>query len=150
MEVVAKNLKETKKLATDFVKKILKAPAKKEATVVLLEGELGAGKTAFTKAVAEALGVKEIVRSPTFIIQKIYKLKNKKYRELIHIDAYRFEDGREAKILELDSLLKNPNNLIVVEWPQNISSVFPKNAHYLSFVFVDESKRKIKFTRPNF
>ncbi len=144
MEIIAKNLKETEKLAADFVKKILKSPSKKDATVVLLEGELGAGKTAFTKAMAKTLGINEVVRSPTFIIQKTYKLKNKKYNQLTHIDAYRFEEGWEAKILELENLFKNPRNLIVIEWPQNLAELLPKNARHASFTFVDESKRKIK------
>ena len=144
MEITAQNLKETEKLATDFVKKILKAPSKKEATVVLLEGELGAGKTAFTKAMAKTLGIKDVVRSPTFIIQKIYRLKNKKYSCLIHIDAYRFKEAREAKVLELEDLFKNPRNIIVIEWPQNIFSVLPTKAHRIDFTFIDESKRKIK------
>ena len=144
MEIIAKNLKETEKIAVDFVKKILKAPTKKEATVVLLEGELGAGKTAFTKAMAKTLGISEVVRSPTFIIQKTYRLENKKYNQLIHIDAYRFEEGREAKILELENLFKNPRNLIVIEWSQNIPSIIKAGSRHIDFIFVDESKRKIK------
>lgn len=144
MEIIAKNLKETEKLAADFIKKVLKEPDKKEATVILLEGELGAGKTAFTKATAKTLGINDVVRSPTFIIQKIYSLKSKKYNQLIHIDAYRFEEAREVKILGLEALFKNSRNLIVIEWPENISEILPKNAHRVSFTFIDESKRKIK------
>ena len=150
MEIIAKNLKETEKLATGFVKKVLMGAEKKEATVVLLEGELGAGKTAFTKAVAKNLGIKNVVRSPTFIIQKIYKLRNKKYNQLVHIDAYRFKDAGETKVLELENIFNNPRNLVVIEWPQNILSVLPPKSHKIIFTFIDESKRKIKIYPPKF
>ncbi len=150
MEIIAKNLKETEKLAADFVKKILKTPEKKEATVVLLEGELGAGKTAFVKGVAKSLGLKNLVQSPTFVIQKIYKLKNKKFSQLFHIDAYRFKNAAEARVLNFESLLKNPCNLIFVEWPERMGKLVPKDSYKLHFTFVDESKRKIKIHPPKF
>jgi tRNA threonylcarbamoyladenosine biosynthesis protein TsaE len=145
MEITAKSLKETEKLASDFVKKLTKEAPKKEATVVALEGNLGAGKTAFVKGIAEAFGIKkELVQSPTFVIQKVYTLENKKFHQLFHIDAYRFDDATEANILNLEILLKNPHNLIVIEWPDRISSLIPKNAHWIRFMFVNESTRKIK------
>ncbi|MCX6753845.1 MAG: tRNA (adenosine(37)-N6)-threonylcarbamoyltransferase complex ATPase subunit type 1 TsaE, partial [Candidatus Nomurabacteria bacterium] len=73
---------------------------KKNATVISLSGDLGAGKTTITKEIAKQLGIKENVVSPTFVIMKIYKLKSSSkhyfnFKKLIHIDAYRIEDAKE-------------------------------------------------------
>ena len=65
------------------------APRGHTAVVMALYGDLGAGKSAFVKALAKALGVSGIVTSPTFVLQKIYPLQNQKFERLIHIDAYR-------------------------------------------------------------
>ena len=77
-------------------------PSQQGATFVTLSGELGAGKTAFTKGVAKALGVTETVNSPTFVLEKIYDLSqfdghSVSFKRLIHIDAYRLASGIELK-----------------------------------------------------
>lgn len=145
MEIVVRNLKETENLASEFVRGLLEEEAKGEAVIIALQGDLGAGKTAFVKGVAEALGIKkELVTSPTFVIQKIYELANKKFYKLIHIDAYRFEEAKEAHVLKLDELFKDPHNLIFIEWPERIEPLLPKNIRHIHFTFVDESSRKIK------
>lgn len=91
------------------------------ATLVTLSGELGAGKTAFTKAIAKALGVTETVTSPTFVLEKIYGLTKSVFRRLIHIDAYRLESGAELAPLGFDELMQDPNNLILLEWPEKVA-----------------------------
>ena len=73
MRHVSRNLKETREIAENFLK--LLSPSE-EATVVALQGDLGAGKTAFARAVGEILGIKEGIRSPTFVIEKIYATRN--------------------------------------------------------------------------
>lgn len=144
MEIVATSLEETEKLAADFAAKLLSQKTKDTATIVLLEGNLGSGKTAFTKGLAKALGVTQTITSPTFIIQKSYELNNPKFHKLIHIDAYRFEDHAEAKVLELETLYKNPHYLIVIEWPEQIEPLIPKDVTKLHFTFLDEKTRKIE------
>src|SRR3989338_7645376 len=77
------------------------ASRERGATFVTLQGELGAGKTAFTQAVARALDVTETVTSPTFVLEKIYLLNGRQFKRLIHIDAYRLEkagDPRSARL----------------------------------------------------
>lgn len=77
--------KETIKLGKDFSKKL------KGGEVVLLIGDLGAGKTTFVKGVAQGLGIKKHITSPTFVLMKVYKVESSKLKvkELIHIDTYR-------------------------------------------------------------
>jgi tRNA threonylcarbamoyladenosine biosynthesis protein TsaE len=99
------------------------------ATVLALRGDLGAGKTALTKALARTLGVVETVTSPTFVIMKMYPLPvHEHFDTLVHIDAYRIEDVDELRVIQFDELLNNPRNLIVIEWPERVSGVVPLSA----------------------
>jgi tRNA threonylcarbamoyladenosine biosynthesis protein TsaE len=136
------NLSDTKKIAEDFLDSLKPIS---EATVVALSGDLGAGKTAFTKAVALILGVGENVTSPTFVIEKIYGLTGQPFKHLIHIDAYRIEDARELLHLGWKEIIQDPGNLILIEWPERVSDVIPADAKKISFTFIDETTRKIEF-----
>ena len=87
-----------KKMAIDFVQNL---NLKEGATTVGLKGNLGSGKTTFSQFVAEELGIDEQITSPTFVIQKRYKIQNSdKFDTLIHIDAYRLSFGEELKVLD--------------------------------------------------
>lgn len=90
------------------------------ATVLALSGELGAGKTTLTQAIATVLGVTESVVSPTFVIAKWYTPTKGDFTTLVHIDAYRINDESELGPLGFASLLLSPKTLIVIEWPEKI------------------------------
>ena len=115
------------------------------AFVVGLSGDLGAGKTTFTKEVARILGVVETVVSPTFVIEKIYKLTGSVFENLIHIDAYRLKNPAELTVLGWDELIKDPKNLILVEWPENIKGCLPDRSLSVNFEHVNENSRGIKW-----
>src|SRR5438552_2904269 len=87
------SLEQTEEIAQNLVKNLEKQPH--SATVLGFYGDLGSGKTTFTQSMARALGVKENVTSPTFILEKIYKLEEQQFSHLIHIDAYRFDKSDE-------------------------------------------------------
>ena len=106
------SVSETGNLAKDFLNNIER---KNQAKVVGLRGDLGSAKTTFVKAVAEHLGLKQTVSSPTFVIEKIYKLDSQKFKHLIHIDAYRLEKGEELLNLGWQDISKDPDNLIFIE-----------------------------------
>lgn len=125
MKYISNSLEETQKIADDFIKYI--SPKSDTAFVVGLSGDLGAGKTAFTKCIAKSLGVEETVTSPTFVIEKIYELENQKFSHLIHIDAYRLESGEELLNLGWQRIISDPKNLILIEWPEKVSSVMPEH-----------------------
>src|SRR5579863_2270406 len=94
MEKVISSIIELESEAAECVSGLV--PKQSDATLVTLSGELGAGKTAFVKAAAKALGVEEVVNSPTFVLEKIYALPaGGAFRRLIHMDAYRLESGAE-------------------------------------------------------
>ncbi|HCR52471.1 TPA: tRNA (adenosine(37)-N6)-threonylcarbamoyltransferase complex ATPase subunit type 1 TsaE [Candidatus Kaiserbacteria bacterium] len=99
------------------------------ATFITLSGELGAGKTAFAKAVALSLGVKDVVTSPTFVLEKVYQLpEGKPFQRLIHIDAYRLEKGADLAPLNFDELMRDRGNLVFLEWPEKVADALPKAA----------------------
>ena len=132
MEKTLTTLAELEGEAARFARAV--APAERGATLVTLSGELGAGKTAFTKAVAKALGIEETVTSPTFVIEKIYSLPRElggptpKFARLVHIDAYRLESGADLSPLGFDELMKDPSNLVLLEWPEMVADALPPAA----------------------
>lgn len=127
------------------VSEILTAHNTNSAKVVLLEGDLGAGKTTFTKALASTLGIeKDKVHSPTFILKKEYDTEHMVFKKLVHVDAYRFTHPSEAKVLRLEEDLKNPESVVVVEWPSKMS--YLKSDVELEFTVVDDDTREVTIT----
>ena len=122
-KIISHSLEETQKIAHDWLIEIVAKMANYDkATIVGLSGHLGAGKTAFVKAVAKELGIKEVVTSPTFVLMKIYGVEvgPLQHKKLIHIDAYRLERSEDLAALEFDKLATDKNNLIMVEWPEKV------------------------------
>jgi tRNA threonylcarbamoyladenosine biosynthesis protein TsaE len=112
------------------------------AIVVLLEGDLGAGKTTLTQVLAKELGYFGEVVSPTFVIQKRYKIEHGFLRNLIHIDAYRLSGAKEIEMLGWKNWIDNPENLIVVEWPNIIAEALPAAVIKVSIKHIDEDTRE--------
>lgn len=113
-----------------------------KARVLLLEGDLGAGKTTFTKELASAIGIdKGSVNSPTFILKKEYKAHHALFRKLIHVDAYRFTTPEEAKILRLEDDLEEPNTIVAIEWPSKMK--YLKADVELQFTIIDDETREV-------
>jgi tRNA threonylcarbamoyladenosine biosynthesis protein TsaE len=131
MNIISKNIKHTEKIAQDFLKCLLNKK-NKNACVVGLSGELGAGKTAFTQAIAKTLGIKRRVNSPTFVIMKRYTLKHKNFENLFHLDAYRLKNEKELVHLGWEEIIANPKYLVFIEWPENIIKAMPKKYHKVS------------------
>lgn len=103
------------------------------ALVLALHGDLGAGKTTFVQHLAKALGVAEIVTSPTFVIAKNYATTDRVFTNLLHIDAYRIESDEELVTLDLPKAWQTPGTLTCIEWPTNVKALLPEDAISLSF-----------------
>jgi tRNA threonylcarbamoyladenosine biosynthesis protein TsaE len=97
----------------------------KGASVIALEGDLGAGKTTFVQALGKALGIQENMQSPTYVLMKTYAISYKNLVQLLHIDAYRLSGPAEFKTLKPELFLKDAKNLVCVEWPGRIESALP-------------------------
>lgn len=132
MEKIITSLEDLEEEANEFVNSL--APSRGTATLVTLSGELGAGKTAFAKAVAHVLKVDGVVTSPTFVLEKIYKLENSPFKRLIHIDAYRLESGEGLASLGFDECMGDSGNLILLEWPEKVAEALPKPAMRIALI----------------
>jgi len=140
--VTTNSVKETKELAKKLARQIIKAGPKKQALVLGLKGNLGGGKTTFLQGFAEAVGIKEKVLSPTFVIQKRFELALD-FKNFYHIDCYRINKPEEILELGFKDMISDPKNIVAVEWPEKIEKFLPKDTIYIGFEFKDETSRKI-------
>ena len=135
-----------------------------------LIGDVGAGKTTFTKALARGLGVKEPVTSPTFTISNRYSFRVNEARmhpkdspkeqlpktnrgttpvvaELVHYDFYRLDDpGIMAS--ELAETLRDQNTVVVVEWGDSVSNLLPADRFVLKFKILPDGSRDLDIKYP--
>lgn len=149
IEIFTKSDNETRKFGALFAKEILRKKNKKGATVVSLEGDLGAGKTTFTQGFAKGLGIREVPRSPTFVIMQIYRInkfnrstKFVKHKNLIHIDAYRIS-AKDLNVLGWHEFIKNKNNIILVEWGNKIKNILPKDSLRTIFKHIGHHQQRL-------
>ncbi len=117
-----------------------------ESAIILgLRGELGAGKTTFVQGFAKGLGIENKILSPTFVILKKFKISKSeiKFQTFFHIDCYRLNNGEELLNLGFEEIISNPENIVLIEWPENVKSVLPEDAMFLNFKFVNMNTREI-------
>lgn len=115
----------------------------KQAAVVALHGDLGAGKTTFVQVIGQILGVKEAITSPTFVVMKKYEI-DETWKKFIHIDAYRIASAEELVILNLAEEILSGDNIIFIEWAERVAEIFPANTTHLNFSLVD-NQRSLKY-----
>jgi tRNA threonylcarbamoyladenosine biosynthesis protein TsaE len=116
------------------------------SNVIALTGELGSGKTTFSQGLGHVLGVKRIV-SPTYILLRQYQLpKSSLFSALYHADLYRLSDPEEALSLGLTEIWSDPDNLLLIEWPEKILDLLPENSVHINFRNLDNDKREITIT----
>lgn len=117
MEIISRTTEET----TEFGKKL--ASQLKGGDILLLEGELGAGKTTLVKGLAVGLGIQNEITSPTFTLMNIYPVNSDKIKTLVHIDTYRLKDKEELIEIGAEDYLGQPDTLCIVEWPEKIAGL---------------------------
>lgn len=139
---------ETIELAQNIATKL------KGGEVLALHGDLGGGKTTFTKGLAEALRVADNITSPTFVILKVYDAilrpkvhlqGGRKKVKFVHVDAYRCETIDDIKSVGIEDYLGRDDVVMVVEWAEKITEILPKNTININFEFIDENTRKITY-----
>ncbi len=140
--IISHSPSETSTIAEQWIGNI---DARDEAVVIALNGHLGSGKTTFVQAVARAFGVKDNITSPTFVLMKRYELSGQRFKNLIHIDAYRLESGADLDALELGNIVADPGNLVLIEWADNVKTGLPEDIKKIDFEYVGENERKITF-----
>ena len=114
--MLLKNLEETIKFGYNFSLEL------KAKSIILLKGQIGAGKTSLVKGIAEGLQIKENITSPTFALSHHY---NSGKLPLIHMDLYRLEQTSSAQelFIEEEDELEQNNGIMVIEWPEKIISI---------------------------
>ena len=108
----------------------------KEGDVVLLNGEMGAGKTVFVKGIAKGLGIDDEILSPTYAYMNDY------YGKLYHYDCYRLSCGEQAERLGLTDYFY-ADGICVIEWAENIADVLPANCKSVTIKKIGASEREI-------
>lgn len=130
--IETKSARETQRVAALLVGELRRCHLHK-AMVIALTGELGAGKTTFVQGFAQALGVKENVLSPTFVLMKIYPLARKRFRRLAHIDCYRLASPNDLSHLGFKQILKDKDAIVLIEWAERVKKLVPRGAIWIRF-----------------
>lgn len=118
----------------------------KGGEILALSGDLGSGKTTFTKALGKKLGVKELITSPTFVLMQHYKTKLKDQKSkpvwLYHLDLYRTKNFSEIKDIGLTEVWGRPEVITIIEWADKIDAHLPKHAIKILFTRDDQKLPK--------
>lgn len=153
LEIQTASASETQKIARILAEELSHAPRGRGAQVIALQGELGAGKTTFVQGFVQALGVKEKVKSPTFVLIKIYSLdqksrsKNPVYKHLVHIDCYRISSPRDLIHLGLKEILGDKDAIVLIEWADRIRKILPRDTFWIRFTHGSHAHtRMIRFS----
>lgn len=129
MEIISKSELQTRQIAFEYAKTLNKGD------VVLLSGDLGAGKTAFVKGVADYFFLSGVT-SPTYAYLNVYG------NFIYHYDCYRLSSGEDALMLGLTDYF-NGNNICLIEWAENIEDVLPENTKKVNVTKISNTERKI-------
>ena len=130
MEFISKDNLQTQNIAFEYAKTL------KEGDVVLLSGDLGAGKTEFVKGVVKYFDANVTVTSPTYAYLNIYG------DYIYHYDCYRLSSGEDAELLGLTDYF-NGKNICFIEWAENIVDALPKDCKKVEIHKIDDNTRKI-------
>jgi tRNA threonylcarbamoyladenosine biosynthesis protein TsaE len=129
-----KNVKQTEKLGASLGNLL------SEGDFLALTGDLGAGKTAFTRGIARVLGIKDSVTSPTFTIINEYH----DPVAFAHMDAYRLKSLEELQNIGFDDYLQG--FIVVMEWADKVKEMLPTDVLWIDFTVLEDGRRRIRFT----
>lgn len=109
--------------------------------VVLLHGDLGAGKTTLTKGIARALGVRDTVSSPSFALVNEYALP---LLALFHLDLYRLDDPEDLESIGFTELTSTEDGIAIVEWPERAGAMLPERYLLVEMAHAGEGRRSVR------
>lgn len=141
---ISRSFEETREIAKEFVSIL------KPGDLVLLHGDLGAGKTSFAQGIALGLGIKNRIISPTFVIHRSYLVEKNKINILNHLDLYRINDGAGIDGLGINEIVEDSNSLTIIEWPEKINLPTNVSGYRINISKIDEDKRSIEIKSLSF
>lgn len=121
----------------------LAASAGPDRRIFALVGDLGAGKTTFSRFFLRALGVTEPVTSPTFVIMKKYPVADARFSRACHVDCYRLKNPEEMAALGFNDILADTKTVVLIEWADRIADMLPPDTVWIDFVHGGETDRNI-------
>ncbi len=128
---------DTQELAQKLISNI------KSGGVICLYGPMAAGKTTFTQGIGLSLGLSRVT-SPTYLIMKEYLLVDHPFlKRLYHLDLYRIGASEEIKAFDLEEIWSNPENLVLIEWPEIIGDLLPDRRIDISIKPTSQNERQI-------
>ena len=143
--IVTSNENETMAAGRELAKEILGIQSDR-SIIIFLEGELGAGKTTFTKGILKGFDYQELVKSPTYNLVEIHETKNHK---IFHFDLYRILEPIELEEIGVDEYLKELGSVSIFEWPKNGEAVLPSPDFHVQISYKDtdqNSKRELSIS----
>lgn len=137
--MISRNLEDTAKFAHKIGQQVV------NGGLICLYGDLGSGKTTFTKALMEQYGIHNFsVKSPTYTYIREYSGKKQK---IYHMDLYRLDDADALLIEEISEIMENKNNLVVIEWADKIDQYLPAQRFNVHFEYLSPNSRKINISK---
>ena len=133
--IVTSNENETMAAGRELAKEILGIQSDR-SIIIFLEGELGAGKTTFTKGILKGFDYQELVKSPTYNLVEIHETKNHK---VFHFDLYRISEPIELEEIGIDEYLKELRSVSIFEWPKNVEAALPSPDFYVQISYKDSN-----------
>jgi tRNA threonylcarbamoyladenosine biosynthesis protein TsaE len=138
--MVSSSEQQTKEIAQKLLKSLTKPG------VLALQGELGAGKTTFIQGLAEGLGIKKRVLSPTFVFLRSYNLADARFKKFHHFDLYRCQSLEDVNSIGLLEIISEKDALVAIEWPEVATPLLPLGTRFINFKKLAEDSRGIEIS----
>ena len=138
--IVTESENETMLTGKELANEILEI-VKDSSIIVFLEGELGSGKTTFTKGILKGLNYDEMVTSPTYNLVQIHETEKLK---VFHFDLYRITEPIELEEIGIDEYLNETGSLSIFEWPKNGKSYLPSPDYHIEISYKEGGERNIR------
>jgi len=140
MSILSHSIIQTQEIAQNLAQEVLEG---KKPRLILLDGELGGGKTTFSQGFLKSLGITQIVNSPTFVIMKPYIIPGSEYT-VYHFDLYRLEQEWEVLELGIMDMIKNPKTILLIEWANKTPHLWENIPHiHIIFDVISPEERSI-------
>lgn len=141
----SEKIKDTHKIAEDVIRFLNSNKSEKQAGIVILQGNLGTGKTEFVKGAAKFLKIEKNILSPTFVLMRNYDIRTGDFKKLYHFDCYRLLPMLETNLLDLgiEEILNDSKNLVFIEWGKGVKMI-KKYIHLIIDFKMKGDKREIE------